>query len=237
MLQCSHILCKVDNIHKLVEDYTKLGFSLIWGSRKEKAHNALLWFEEGPYIEFFQLPKKFEVLSYPLKMFYGRGAGDRWTKWSKSPEGWCDMALESQETILATSFMPPVDLKAIKKEMDKTGVRSSRIIKNKRVSPEGVKIKYSIFCPNATGFPFVFSGYDSPQKPEKIKHPNGATKINWVKMGVDSTYTEEFHHLIRTTPFIKTIPDTETKVFEVGLTGLRNELDPQLLHGAVFKTS
>ena len=71
MLKCSHILCKVNNISNLFRDYEALGFSVEWGSAPERAHNALLWFKEGPFIEFLQMPKPVTYLSLPLGLVYG----------------------------------------------------------------------------------------------------------------------------------------------------------------------
>ncbi|WP_103865743.1 VOC family protein [Aquimarina sp. I32.4] len=240
MLKCSHIVYKVDNIQQVVEDYKALGFSPVWGSTPEKAHNAFLWFDEGPYIEFFQLPKKFEFLKYPLHLFYGRSAGQRWQQWAKTTEGWCDLALEPQEYIENTDKnVPeyPLDIKTIKNEMNKSGISASRIIRNKRINPGGEKVKYKVFCPNPEGFPFVFSGYETPQKPEGIKHANGATKIAWVKLDMDSAYIDQFQEFIKEDKYIKAIPSSQTRVFDVGLSGLKLDLNPDYLHGATFTAS
>src|SRR5262249_54346468 len=51
MLRCSHVLCTVDDIARAVADYTELGFTVEWGSDPRQAHNALIWFAEGPFIE------------------------------------------------------------------------------------------------------------------------------------------------------------------------------------------
>ncbi len=237
MLKCSHILCKVDNIKAVVKDYESQGFSLVWGSTPEKAHNALLWFEEGPYIEFFQLPKKFEILKYPLQLFYGRSVGRRWEKWAKATEGWCDIALEPAE--FKTGFSQhsqeyPLDIKTIKKALQVSGISSSRIVRKKRVSPEGEEVKFSVFCPDQEGFPFVFSGYKTSQRPLEIKHPNGAKKVAWVKVGVNPKDITQFKKLIKEDTFIKTEEHIQTHVCNVGLVGLQSNLDPKFLHGAVF---
>ena len=71
MLKFWQIICKVNNIKEAVRDLEALGFSIEWGRAPERAHNALLWFKEGPFIEFFQLPKLFTYLSLPLGLVYG----------------------------------------------------------------------------------------------------------------------------------------------------------------------
>lgn len=240
MLKCSHIICRVNNIADAVRDFKSLGFTIEWGSAPERAHNALLWFEQGPFIEFFQMPKPFTYLSFPLGLIYGRAAGDRWSCWSKAAEGWCDVALEPkhienpERTDMEEKYR---ELGRIKLAVNNTGISTSRIIKGKRTRSDGITVRYSLFAPMPVGLPFVVSHYDPPQRPEKIEHPNGASGVEWVKVGVAENLIPQFNTLISGDKWLRITPTAKTEVLEVGLSGLKKCLDEKLLHGAVFSAA
>ncbi|MBN3527029.1 VOC family protein [Paenibacillus apiarius] len=241
MLKCSHILCRVNNIAHAVRDYEALGFSMQWGSAPERAHNALLWFEEGPFIEFFQIPKRLTYLIPPLGLIYGQVARKRWTHWAKSAEGWCDVALEpadrERERTQEDGIDDGRDLTAIKSAIAQAGVSTSRVIHGKRTRPDGLQVKYSLFATEPIGLPFVVSAYDPPQRPEKIEHPNGATGVEWVRMEVAEHHLRSFQALSAGDKWLKTESASQTRVLEVCLAGLNKNLDAKLLHGAAFTTT
>lgn len=241
MLKCSHILCKVNNISNLVRDYEELGFSIEWGSAPERAHNALLWFKEGPFIEFFQMPKSLAFLSLPFGLVNGWAAGKRWAHWARSSEGWCDVALEpadiKNETTQGAGIENVKDLTTIKQTINQMGVSTSRVINGKRIRPDGLKVKYSFFSPEPVGLPFVVSAYDPPQRPEKIEHPNGASGVEWLKMEVAESQLRQFQTLSKGDKWLKVESSSQTRVLEVRLSGLRRHLDLRRLHGAVITTA
>ena len=49
-MKLSHILYKVNTLEEGVEAFRKKGFHVEYGSR-DRPHNALIYFSEGPYIE------------------------------------------------------------------------------------------------------------------------------------------------------------------------------------------
>ncbi|GIQ70291.1 hypothetical protein DUZ99_06035 [Xylanibacillus composti] len=236
MLKCSHILCRVNNIAEVVRDLEAEGFSVEWGSAPERSLNALLWFEEGPFIEFFQIPKPLTVLIPPLGLVYGRVAGKRWAYWSRSPQGWCDVALEPDEREGAGAKRIQ-DLKAVKSAVNRAGISTSRLIHGRRTRPDGLKVNYSLFATEPLGLPFVVSAYDPPQRPDRIEHPNGASRVEWVKMGVAEEHLPSFQTLVNGDRWLKVVPSPQTGVLEVCLSGLTHTPDPGRLHGAVFATA
>ena len=175
------------------------------------------------------MPKLFAFLSLPFGLVYGRAAGKRWIHWNKCSKGWCDVALEPTESTK--------DLRKIKLAINQAGISTSRIVHGKRIRPDGLKVKYSLFCPYTVNLPFVVSEYNPPQRPEKIKHPNGATGVEWVKMEVTESYFGQFHTLIKRDKRLKIEPSSQTRIFEVNILGLKRDLDPRYLHGAVFTTT
>ncbi|MCG7409835.1 VOC family protein [Paenibacillus sp. ACRRX] len=241
MLKCSHILCKVDNISQVVRDYEALGFTMQWGSAPNRANNALLWFEQGPFIEFFQIPKPLTYFIRPLGLFYGQVAGRRWSYWAKAASGWCDLALEPEEQDMEHTQGGAVDdgrdLTVIKEAIDLAGVATSRVIHGRRTRPDGQKVKYSLFATEPLGLPFVVSTYDPPQRPLRITHPNGARGVEWVKMEVAEHQMDLFHALSQNDKWLRVDTSSHirhSKVIEVGLSGLCQTLDSKLLHGAVI---
>ncbi|OEV12820.1 VOC family protein [Streptomyces nanshensis] len=228
MLRCSHILCKVDDIHSTVLDYRELGFSLQWGSIPERAHNALLWFEQGPFVEFFELPRAFRLLKWPATLGYGAAAGERLARWAGPGEGWRDLALETDDTALA----------GVRTTLKSGGVKTSRVMRGRRTPPDGVPVRYQFLTVRPSGLPFVVSAYDPPQRPADVRHPNGAQHIATVRMGVSEKDRTAFEALIahvepRGPLAVQEAP--ATGVLSVEVAGLSRPLDEAKLHGAVLR--
>ncbi|WP_170233172.1 VOC family protein [Sporomusa termitida] len=229
----------MNNIADTVRDYELLGFSMEWGSISAKAHNALLWFEQGPHIEFCQMPKRFSYFAFPFGLIYGKAAGRRLRHWAGPGEGWRDLALEIQREFDSEPLSAEnnhQELQLIKEAVNKLGISTSRIIRGKRVRPDGVTVQFSLFAPDDVGLPFVTTPI-LPRPQPKITHPNGATGIEWVRIGV----TEELsHHLAKLIPqdqWLKAEPAEQNGVIEVRLSGLNEHLAINLLHGAVFSST
>jgi hypothetical protein len=237
MLKCSHIICRVNDLAAVVRDYESLGFVMEWGSEPKRAQNALLWFEQGPFIEFFQIPKPYTYLSIPLALMYGRAAGKLWSYWSGATEGWCDIALEPQcanGSEGSDACGNRRELQRIRREINHREIMASRVIRGRRVRPDGTKVRYSLFAPDPVELPFIVSHYAPPQRPKRIRHPNGASGVTWVKVGATKKLIHKFQTLISTEQWLRIQPALQTGVFEVGLSGLKELPKAELLHGAVF---
>jgi|GEM_PF-1169542 len=237
MLKCSHILCKVNRIADAVRDFQKLGFNVTWGSDPARAHNALLWFERGPFVELFQIPRAAAYLRHPLGWFYGQAAGSRWHSWSEADKGWCDVALEPVRNALPERSGAEAnrqELQRVREEAERLGIAASRIMNGKRVRPDGQIVKYSLFVPKPAGLPFVVSHYDPPQRPDRIAHPNGASGIAWVRYGVPEAGASHLRKLASGDEWLIAETSENSGVIEVGVHGLRERLDPALAHGALM---
>jgi hypothetical protein len=224
MLRASHLVYKVDDVRTAVEDFTRLGFTVEYGGDPGRAHNALVWFAEGPFIELFQLHRAFGLLRWPLSAAYGRGAGERLMRWARPGEGWRDLALETDEPTLAETHTT----------LREAGVPTSRVIKGRRTRPDGELVRYQFLTPRPARLPFVVSAYDPPQRPAQIVHPNGVRGIAKVRMGVAGADRRSFEALIGSDRWLTVEPAPRTGLLGVELVGLTADLDPARLHGAVF---
>jgi hypothetical protein len=227
VLRCSHVLCKVDDVRSVVRDYEELGFTVEWGSAPERAHNALLWFEEGPHIEFFELPPSFRLLKWPMGAVYGTAAGERLARWARPGEGWRDLALETDDTALG----------GVHTTLRTGGVPVSRVMKGRRTRPDGDRVRYEFLAARPARLPFVVSAYDPPQRPAVVHHPNGARHITRIRLGVADHDRGVFDALaahIRQDGPLAVEPAPSTGVLGVEVDGLTGQLDAVKLHGAVL---
>ncbi len=213
MLKSSHILYKVDNIKTAVTKLIDMGFDVQWGKAPEKAHNAHIWFDKGPFIEFFQLPTYAYYLFYPFVLLKGKAAKERWNKWAKHPEGWCDIAIEpaDKENVF--------DLSKYQDILQKNKLSCSKIIPGKRIKPNGELVKYSFMLLAPEQLPFLVSHYDPPQRPKSTLHPNGVTGIKSLEFKLQESQLRSFDILCGNDPFIQPIPANKTGIENVVFTG------------------
>ncbi|MFC9331199.1 VOC family protein [Kitasatospora sp. NPDC057015] len=224
MLRCSHVLCKVDDIAAVVRDYRDLGFTVEWGSAPGRAHNALLWFGSGPFIEFFELPPVFGLLRHPFGLVHGGPAGERLARWARPGEGWRDLALETDDT----------DLARARSALRTAGLPVSRVIRGRRTRPDGARVRYQYLASRPAGLPFVVSAYDPPQRPARVVHANGARAVARVRMGVAPADRARYAALVGEDRWLSAVPAATTGVLDVELEGLSGPLDPRKLHGALL---
>jgi len=226
-LRCSHVVCKVDDIGAAVRDFAGAGFSVEWGSDPRRARNALIWFSQGPFIELFEVPPAYGMLRWPFTVLYGRAAGERLARWTRSGRGWCDVALETDAT----------DLAPARAALRAAGVNVSRVIEGSRTRPDGQRVRYQLLMPLSARLPFVVSAYDPPQRPQRVVHTNGAQQIARVHLAVSAADRRRYDALAGDDAWLHPEEATETRVLRVELRGLRDELDPSRLHGAVLTST
>lgn len=93
-MKVSHVLYKVDDLNKTVEEFRKKGFTVEYGKR-DKPYNALIYFEQGPYIELIQnmnMPKWVQV---PLRLFGHKGFVDSMISQNRAEEGYIRLAFDA----------------------------------------------------------------------------------------------------------------------------------------------
>lgn len=159
----SHVLVRVPQLSEAVARYEAAGFTVRWGSSPARAHNALIHFEEGPFLELFD----------PIPV----GADPRVVREAVPPRvrGWidanglCEHALEGTESI-----------EEIVAAMVSRGVElDPQILPAERTGPDGVTLRWSLTTPSRLELPFVMSPYEpAPATTEADEtHSNGVRCI------------------------------------------------------------
>ena len=224
MLSCGHVVCRVDDLQAGVRDFTDVGFTVEWGSDPRRASSAFIWFAQGPFIELLAPSPSFAILRWPMAALYGRAMGERIAHWRRPGEGWLDVALETDTTELASA----------RAALRAAGVRVSKVVSGSRTRPDGERVRYQLLAPLSAGLPFVVSAYDPPQRPARVAHPNGAREIVAVHVAVSAADRRSYDALAGEDRWLHAEEAARSGVRGVRLGGLRDELDPTRLHGAVL---
>ena len=90
----SHVLYKVNNLNKSVNEFIKKGFHVEFGSKKNP-HNALIYFSEGPYIELIEKAPVSKFSKSLLKLIGKQKLVDRFINWDNSKPDYFEICLES----------------------------------------------------------------------------------------------------------------------------------------------
>lgn len=169
----SHILYKVNDLEASMRYFRSLGFQVEYGS-KEKPHNALIYFSDGPYIE---LLKKAPISGATQLLLRGLGQGkvaDRFKHWERVEEGFFGLCLENDQTHFTLE-------KSILKQYQQTYFTT----KSKRKDPFNRLLKWKLLFPHELKLPFLMTAFNINPKPNNFIHPNGTKRIEQVTFGTD----------------------------------------------------
>ncbi|MEM9563311.1 MAG: VOC family protein [Actinomycetota bacterium] len=166
-LRLSHVLHRVTDLHRAVDEAEAAGFVVHWGSDPDRAHNALVWFETGPFLEFFAPPRFDEASVEQFEAVAGPGAILRARRWAGVDDGWCDYAVETDAP----------DLDAVVARCQASEVDLGPAFEPSRTLPGGDTVTWHLSFPHDGDLPFVMSAYSTRQRPQTISHPNGATEV------------------------------------------------------------
>ncbi|MEM7016005.1 MAG: VOC family protein [Pseudomonadota bacterium] len=226
-MRSSHILCKVNNLEQAIKNWSDLGFTVQVGDAPDKAINALIWFETGPFIELIDVKgaQPPTVFRWLMKMISPNGMVRRFENWQKAPEGWCEFSLETHEG----SVRPLVDT------FKKTGIKIFGPVTNKRTPPDSPMITTQTAFPHITALPILMGAYRPDPRPTEITHPNGATAVCNVTVGVPDEYRQQWSVVADEDDPWLTLVSGHPGVQSVTLAGLQREIDPKLANGAVIQ--
>jgi hypothetical protein len=212
-MNCSHVLLKVDDLHRAVRDFRELGFTVDYASAERKARHAHIWFTSGPIVELLTTPPGASLMTLPLNLAFGRGAGARMTRWARAAEGFCDAAVLADRAELQSA---------------------GRVVNWKRTKLDGSTTSFAFTYPRQDRTPFLVTPYDPPQHPANVVHANGAKEVSRVLVDVAPADRAAFDRITAGGGDFELRDADVTAVRAVELAGLGSALDPALLHGAVF---
>ena len=172
-MKLSHILYKVNNLNKSVQDFKDQGFHVEYGS-KHHPHNALIYFSKGPYIELIEkVPISF-FKKFILK-FIGKGyLLNRFDSWKNSEPGFFEICIENYRDHFHD------EIEVLKKQNQTFFITNS-----KRLDPFDRLLKWKLLFPKEIKIPFLMTYFNIDPKPKKFTHPNGIKKIEHVVYGTD----------------------------------------------------
>ena len=172
----SHVLYKVSDLNKSVNEFIKKGFHVEFGSKKNP-HNALIYFSEGPYIELIEKSPVSKFSKSLLKLIGKQKLVDRFNNWENSKPGYFEICLETYSNNFKN------EIKILNKYDQKYFITSS-----KRLDPKNRLLKWKLLFPMEINLPFFMTYFNIDPKPKNFVHPNGISKIKKVVYGLDKKF-------------------------------------------------
>ena len=172
-MKLGHVLYKVNDLDLAVKDFSDKGFNVEYGS-KENPHNALIYFSSGPYIELIQKPPVSRLSKFLLKIIGKKSLVDRFNYWEKSKEGYFEICLETKNK-----------MNVVRQTLQNNGIKYFET-SSKRLDPNNRHLKWKLLFPLENKLPFFMTQFNIDPRPKNYTHPNGITRIDKVKFGIDS---------------------------------------------------
>ncbi len=226
-MRSSHILCKVHDLPSAVRKWEDQGFVVQLGDAPDKAMNALVWFEGGPFIELIdvrraQPPWLFRML---MGLVSPDGVVRRLQRWLDSPEGWCEFSLETHDTDVAPGV----------KKLRANGTKIFGPVRNKRTPVDSVTITTQTAFPHETSLPILMGAYRPNPRPKQITHPNGVTSVAHIAVRTPQDTLGTWHEMLDVNDPWLALEVGEPAVRCVSLSGLSQSIPPELINGAVVE--
>ena len=167
----SHVVQRVQDLPTAVAAFEQAGFAVQWGSEPSHAHNALIYFEQGPFLELVN-PLSIGLRGALMRQVarIGRLLGEpgltRLDGWVRS-DGFCDHALEVD-----------VPMTQALSQLNSRGVALSKPRPFSRTQPDGIRLDWSLVAPLDTTLPFIMDPYrpSLPRPDSHMAHPNGVRR-------------------------------------------------------------
>lgn len=178
-----HVLFKVKDLQAAVADYQALGFTVTMGGLPGKAVNALIYLQDGSFLELYtaslgKMTGFAPVLLKVIKCFMPKQVG-RAENYVLSPEGMNDFALDS---VPAGAFEHNLEL------LRGCGLQPIKPMKMKRVDYKGRQLRWRVSMANEWRLPFFMEDYvpHIEHTEEETTHSNGVTGIREIVISVDN---------------------------------------------------
>lgn len=216
---CSHVLLWVRDLHQAVENFRAAGFQVTYATPRARAQHAHIWFNQGPIIELLTTPRHAWLFKWPIDCLAGRGAGRRMLRWAARGEGFCDLALLCDDQSLPSRL----------KNLAAQAVAMGRTVSWRRTCEDGSQTRFRFVYPRHDRLPFLVTPYQPSQHPAHMIHPNGATALASIHLGVHPDDQTAVDLLAGDDPLLRMSPAERTGVLAVEVNGLTQTLN---LHGA-----
>ncbi|MBC3372339.1 VOC family protein [Pseudomonas sp. SWRI92] len=216
---CSHVLLWVRDLRQAVANFRAAGFEVTYATAEARAQHAHIWFSQGPIIELLTTPRHAWLFKWPIDCLAGRGAGRRMLRWAAQGEGFCDLALLCETPALAPRL----------KGLAGCGVAMGRTVKWRRTCVDGRQTRFRFVYPRHDRLPFLVTPYEPAQHPLRMIHPNGATGLAAIHLGVHPADHTALSLLTGDDPLLRIQAADYTGVQAVQIAGLAH---PLTLHGA-----
>jgi hypothetical protein len=174
-MKVSHVLYKTNNLEASFKEFEKLGYKVVYGSRK-KPHNALIYFSEGPYIELLEKAPVSSFLKVILRLLGKAKVVDRFNSWENSTEGFFEICLENN----TTNFKKEKKILAKFKE-------GYFITNSKRIDASNRVLKWKLLFPNQIKIPFLMTQFNINPKPKNFVHPNKIKRIKQISYSTEAS--------------------------------------------------
>ena len=174
-MKVSHVLYKTNNLEASFKEFEKLGYKVVYGSRK-KPHNALIYFSEGPYIELLEKAPVSSFLKVILRLLGKAKVVDRFNSWENSTEGFFEICLENN----TTNFKKEEKILAKFEE-------GYFITNSKRIDVSNRVLKWKLLFPNQIKIPFLMTQFNINPKPKNFVHPNKIKRIKQISYSTEAS--------------------------------------------------
>lgn len=174
-MKVSHVLYKTNNLEASFKEFEKLGYKVVYGSRK-KPHNALIYFSEGPYIELLEKAPVSSFLKAILRLLGKGKVVDRFNSWENSTEGFFEICLENN----TTNFKKEEKILAKFEE-------GYFITNTKRIDVSNRVLKWKLLFPNQIKIPFLMTQFNINPKPKNFVHPNKIKRIKQISYSTEAS--------------------------------------------------
>lgn len=172
-MKVSHIIIKVNNLDEAVEKWTKKGFVVEYGKRKN-SYNALIYFKEGPYIELYERYGMPSFLKKIMRFFGKKAFVDRMDFWDNHNEGIIGLELETYEDNVEK------EVKLLKEYNEKY-----MLMNCKRLDAKDRNLKFTCVFPDNMKIPAFMTYFSIDPKPKTDIHPNGIKGVKSVAFGTE----------------------------------------------------
>lgn len=220
----SHVLCKVDDLRAAVTGWQDAGFTVQLGDTSDKAINALIWFQQGPFLELIHAKRARPpaMFGWVMRHVLRQRWVDRFDAWVDQDEGWCELALETEGSIRP-------ELERLRDHQ----IRCFGPVRNRRTPPDSVTITTQTAFPQLVALPILMGAYQPDPRPSPITHANGATGVRTIRVQVPEERLPLWEHLTdEREHWLRIEPGTAYRVEEVTLEGLRAPIEPARINGA-----